>query len=313
MKTLILIEGMPGSGKSTYARFLSVQFERNGYRTVLFHETTADHPIISRSDIQDANDWMKEYIKKWRRFLSNQATEDSVFVMESVLFQNPMINLLNKDVDRDRIKIFITELALILREYETSLIYFGHEDSTNAINEMIESRGGPEFLAQKYEAFKKEKYYINRDHPGPEIHLEFLKEYADMAKELIHKIHLDVLSIDNSRREWKVYEEQILRRYRLAYIPDPFISENEMDECVGIFQNNELNFKIHIEKKERTLYIFGDRKLRCKGKDTFYLDDMSVEITFIKESGIYKKLIIGEKDIFANQNEEGTVFVKIQK
>jgi len=142
-------------------------------------------------------------------------------------------------------------IALFYFMKQQQIIRLFHEVTFKMLT--IESRGGPEFLAQKYEAFKKEKYYINRDHPGPETHLEFLKEYADIAKELIHKIRLDGLSIDNSRREWKVYEEQILRQYRLAYIPDPFVLEDEMDECVGIFQNNELNFKIHIEKKGQYL------------------------------------------------------------
>ncbi|PTX59985.1 thymidylate kinase [Melghirimyces profundicolus] len=45
-KKLILLEGIPGSGKSTFTRFIAVQLERNGYKTKLYHETTGDHPLF---------------------------------------------------------------------------------------------------------------------------------------------------------------------------------------------------------------------------------------------------------------------------
>ena len=45
-KELVLIEGIPGSGKSTCARFLANQFERNGYKCSLFLETTYEHKFL---------------------------------------------------------------------------------------------------------------------------------------------------------------------------------------------------------------------------------------------------------------------------
>jgi thymidylate kinase len=56
MKKIILLEGIPGSGKSTNARFLSIQLERNGHKSILFLETTADHPIFLKNEIIDPNE-----------------------------------------------------------------------------------------------------------------------------------------------------------------------------------------------------------------------------------------------------------------
>jgi hypothetical protein len=311
MKKIILLEGIPGSGKSTNARFLSIQLERNGHKSILFLETTADHPIFLKNEIIDPNEWMESYLANWNRFLNEKSHEGSVIVMESVLFQSPILNLLNKDIDRERIQFFIEELSLLLSNHEASLIFFYQEDSMSAINDMIESRGGSQFLTQKYEEFKDEKYYRNRDSQGPELHLAFLKEYADISKDVINKVKINVLAIENSRKEWTLYENQILGRYNLTRILDPYVYEDDLNKFTGIFRNNEMNFNVQIEVKDGHLYIFGNRRLKCRMKNTFYLDDMSVEVTFIEENGAFIELVIGEKDIFANRNEEGTAFVRI--
>jgi hypothetical protein len=311
MKKLILFEGIPGSGKSTNSRFLAIQLERNGHKTILYHETTADHPIFFRTVIADPDEWMKAYLNNWIRFLADDSDDSSIIVMESALFQIPILNLLNKDIERVRIKLFIEELSLLISKYEASLIFFYQEDFKSAINNMIDSRGGSQFLTQKYEEFKSEKYYINRDNKGLQLHLAFLMEYADISKDVINKLNLNLLAIENSKKEWKLFEDLILNRYNLIRIVDPYVPDNELNKLVGIFRNNEMNFNVHIEKKDGWLYIFGNRKLKCRRKSTFYLDDMSVEVIFIESNGVYKELIIGEKDIFANRNEGGTTFVRI--
>lgn len=42
---LILFEGIPGSGKSTTARFISIQLDKKGFRNTFIHELAKDHPI----------------------------------------------------------------------------------------------------------------------------------------------------------------------------------------------------------------------------------------------------------------------------
>ncbi|WP_088101988.1 hypothetical protein [Halalkalibacter urbisdiaboli] len=166
-KKLILLEGIPGSGKSTFARFISIQLQRNGYQSLLFHETTYDHPIILSDSIKDENMWIEAYLKRWHTFLNRQFDNNSVIVMESVLFQNPILNLLNKDVARERILSLIKELCLMTSQCSVSLIFFHQKDTITAIDNMIKSRGGSEFLNRKYEEFKNEKYYESKESRTP--------------------------------------------------------------------------------------------------------------------------------------------------
>jgi len=81
-KKIILIEGIPGSGKSTCARFLANQFERNGYKCSLFLETTYEHPIIQMESISDNNAFVDSYLNKWFNFIAT--SNDNIIVMESL-------------------------------------------------------------------------------------------------------------------------------------------------------------------------------------------------------------------------------------
>ncbi|WP_435530225.1 hypothetical protein [Paenibacillus vini] len=94
MKRVVLVEGIPGSGKSTFARFLANQFERNGHTCNLFFETTYNHPIIHSVSFDDYNMFIESYLDRWNKFLPNQSSGD-VVVMESALFQSPIVHLLH--------------------------------------------------------------------------------------------------------------------------------------------------------------------------------------------------------------------------
>lgn len=42
---LVLFEGIPGAGKSTTSRYMSLLLNRHGIKNTLIHELSSDHPI----------------------------------------------------------------------------------------------------------------------------------------------------------------------------------------------------------------------------------------------------------------------------
>lgn len=95
VKKLIFVEGIPGSGKSTFARFLANQFERNGYTCDLFFETTYNHPVILS---ESCDDYMKDnhlYIfgnKKLKAKSRNQFYLDDMSVTANFICDNNNVN-----------------------------------------------------------------------------------------------------------------------------------------------------------------------------------------------------------------------------
>ncbi|SMG19851.1 hypothetical protein [Paenibacillus aquistagni] len=311
MKKLIFVEGIPGSGKSTFARFLANQFERNGYTCDLFFETTYNHPVIFSESFDDYNRFIESYMERWKVFLVNQSESD-VVVMESAIFQSPIVHLLHKDVDRNIIQSVIVKVSRMLEQVnECKLIYFYQEDAAAAIQNMIEIRGREEFLLRKHNEHKHEKYFANRMEQGPESHVTFFLEYAAIANQFVKEVSIETVIIENSSRNYSLYEQQLLNEFVLTYFPDPHVEMSVLKGYTGIYHNQDLNFNLIVELKDNHLYIFGNKKLKAKSRNQFYLDDMSVTANFICDNNNVNRVVITEKDLYANRNDNGTAFVRI--
>ncbi|MFB9277605.1 hypothetical protein [Cohnella cellulosilytica] len=309
-KKIILVEGIPGSGKSTFARFLSNQFERNGFTCRLFLETTYDHPIIESTGYTDHSLFLEAYYERWAKFLNNFPDEEIV-LMESAFFQSPIVHLLHKDVDREIIKTLISKVGNRLNQEECRLIYFYQQDAPTAIHKMIEIRGGREYLVRKHNEYGNEPYFINRKEQGPESHIAFFLEYSRIAAEIIHEINVSAEIIENSSGDYGLYQKQILEKLNLKYFPDPDLGTSLLKKYSGQYYNQDMDLRISVELKDDSLWIFGNKRMNPKSTTQFYLDDISVLVSFISDKSKVTGLWITEKDLFANRKDEGTVFERI--
>lgn len=309
---LIIVEGIPGSGKSSAARFIALQSERNGLETMLYHESAFQHPIFVEHDVIDSSEWRTNYLSNWDHFFANQENNNSVTVIESILFQNPIMKLLHLDIDRGEILRFIDELYSRLISLNCTLIYLHQEDHAIGIHRMMMTRGGEAWLHNTYEKYKHEPYYLNRGQLGVSLHLDFLHEYAVLALTAYEKYGLNKLAIDNTSWDWPTYHKKILNFLNLTYVPDPILKLDELERYVGTYRNKEIGISVRIELKENELVIFGDHRLKPRDRDQFYLENISVSLEYNMDiNGKHTGLLITEKDIVGNRNDEGTKFERI--
>jgi len=309
-KNLLLIEGIPGSGKSTFARFLANQFERNGIPCGLYLESTYDHPIIEFTGHENNELFLEAYYDRWSKFLDHFPKEE-VVVMESAFLQSPMVHLLHKEAERELIKSLIHKVSDRLSKEHCNLIYFYQKDAPTAINKMIEQRGGREYLLRKHEEYKDEPYFRNRQEQGPESHISFFLEYAEIANEIVRELNIPVEIIENSSADYETYQKQALENFDLKYVPDPVLETSLLRKYSGLYHHQEMDLQISVEFMHDDLWIFGNKRLRPKGADQFYLDDICVTVRFITDQTNVTGLLITEKDWYANRNDEGTLFEKI--
>lgn len=254
---MIIVEGIPGSGKSTTARFIALQSERNGNTTELFHESAYQHPILIQETIHSPADWMKQYLLNWDRFLEEQRDKSATIVMESVLFQAPILHLLHMDMDKEAMIQFIESICERFKDLDFRLVYLYQNDPLVGIKRMLNTRGGIHWLNSKFEEFKHKPYYVNRGQTNPESHLDFLAEYAQIAGIANSRCNPMSLSIENMNWDWSSYYHNIVDHFGWSYVPDPIVPYPDLLKYVGVFHNKELNLHIHIELKDGQLLCFG--------------------------------------------------------
>lgn len=61
---LILLEGMPSTGKTTNSRFIQIQLERQGIDTEWVHEVTVPHPVLFFDEVGFTHDEYRDFIKE---------------------------------------------------------------------------------------------------------------------------------------------------------------------------------------------------------------------------------------------------------
>ena len=60
---LIMIEGLPSTGKTTNARFIHIQLERNGINAKWIHEVAMPHPVLFFDEVGFTHDEYREFLQ----------------------------------------------------------------------------------------------------------------------------------------------------------------------------------------------------------------------------------------------------------
>ncbi|WP_101399666.1 zeta toxin family protein [Bifidobacterium pseudolongum] len=139
---LIIVEGLPGSGKSTTAAMVAVELEARGRNVVCVDEGAVDHP----ADVGDYNfpDFASEratMLDKWRAFAAH-AEPDTTHVFNCVLLQNPMCETMMRfGMSEDESQQYINDIATIIAPLRPVVIYIDAPDAKTAVDGVLDERG----------------------------------------------------------------------------------------------------------------------------------------------------------------------------
>lgn len=143
MKTrLIIVEGLPASGKSTTAGLIARILNENGIHALCFDEGDPDHPTDPPEyDFEDFETERRKILESWRNFVK-QAPEDTVYVFNCVLLQNPITEAMFRfDRTKEEITDYIHEIAAIIRPLHPAVLYIDQPGIEYYIDQAIEERG----------------------------------------------------------------------------------------------------------------------------------------------------------------------------
>lgn len=192
MKTnLIIVEGLPGSGKSTTAAMIAEELRAHGERVVCVDEGEPNHPAdYAEYDFPDFETERRNILEKWREF-AGSANPNTVYVFNCVLLQNPMCETMMRfGMAESESRTYISEIVEIIRPLSPVVIYIDLPDVKGTVDGVLEERG--ECWLNAVIDYHTSQGYGKRNHlTGYEGYIKCLEERKARELNILQALDLD--------------------------------------------------------------------------------------------------------------------------
>lgn len=139
---LIIVEGLPGSGKSITAGKIAAVLAKQGIKAICVDEGVPNHPAdYDNYDFQNFRTEREQIINKWKEFVANR-DDDTVYVFNCIFLQNPMCETMMRfDMNTEDSCKYICEIAEIIKPLNPIVYYLEQANIKKAIEDVLEERG----------------------------------------------------------------------------------------------------------------------------------------------------------------------------
>lgn len=242
--SLIIVEGLPCSGKSTVSQYISQILSRTE-KVCFVDEGTGNHPadyefhalapagmmskesrivpLSGLSDdllerllpykIYDGLPWHIErpvMLARWQEF-ARESNLDTVYVFNCVLLQNPMCETMMRfGFDEKTSQNYIEEIVSIIRPMNPMVIYLKNDNIADAVCCAAPQRPG--WLEAVIDYHINGAYGKSIGAKGFDGYIACLKERQRRELEILKKLSAASLVLDNPQRDWQKTREN-LRAY----------------------------------------------------------------------------------------------------
>lgn len=253
---LILVEGLPGSGKSTTAHLLTRQLRRQGYDARWYYEQQTPHPLPYRA-ARGVSELVQASLHDWRRF-AEQAGEEEITVLESSFFQHALLALLAHEADARTLDAYLGARQELIERLEPKLIYLRREDVTGAVREVCRARGAG-WQEHFVRVATHNPYSRRHGLVGLAGATEFMRRYQELCRVVPGRLGLEHLTVelpvvlpvaDRERAQ-----AQMLNFLGVAHLQEPELSVAQARELCGTYCNEPLGLSLTVRFEAGQLLV----------------------------------------------------------
>ena len=220
---LVLLEGPPGSGKTTTAQKLANEILKIGEECQCFLEWSEDNPIAIGDDfnlgqvITTSITREEDVLRQWQQFVRANLPGKRITVMESRFWQTSMMLMYAAGHSMDRVIASNQRIIDTIQELKPVLIYFTVDDLRSFTEQVIRLKEN-EWRKAGFEgswadhilvAFESQPWFKEHGLTGLEGMVSFLEEWASITELLYNRLAFPKIRIRNPHKDWVLTMQQI--------------------------------------------------------------------------------------------------------
>jgi hypothetical protein len=300
---LIHVDGIPGSGKSTTAQWIALELRKRTMAADWFMDEHRGNPVTAWG-APDTDLFISRTLDNWQHFSRAAQSSNTVFVLEGSLFQHILLRLLLADIERPRIHACIHAVGDYIRPLNPAFIHLYQADVALSLRTISAERGA-EWAQYMLDGYNQSLYATARHISGFDALVAFYQEYTELLHLLHQELGFKTLMIENTGRDWPVYQAQILQFLSLATIMEEPPGSDYLARFEGRYRDlsgsHPRDPECTIELKSNQLVIYNFRyaqsRLIPKAPGEFYLETLGYEVSFeVDGQGQASKMKIGGKE-----------------
>lgn len=203
---LIMIDGMPGSGKTTTGQLIADRLAELGIPNRFYKEMAENHPLriygrqFTTFTIEEEAEWFSAKVRElFQRFVDERSNTHEVTIMEAYLFQNTIGFGFNLGMDHTKLSQLANEIITILTPLDPTLIYYYQTNVERNWRWICEIRG-PEFTQNRCGIYTDEDFVKAG---------EFWTANQNFVTPFVHEWSVPKLIIENNEYSWGQYKESV--------------------------------------------------------------------------------------------------------
>lgn len=215
---LWLIEGLPGTGKSTIAEHLCRQAKESGYDALWYREESADHPVHFRSltkQRSNGQSFIEACLQSWLSFTEKCQNDGAVHILEGSAFQSTVRFMMEERLVP--IEDYYQRFEEIVEPLNPRIVYFRTRNASLHSRYVSELRGS-DWSAKVSSYLERTPFSISAGLKGLSGMHGFWAAYAQVCDELAERTKMPIKFVEFVPGDWKRHMSEAAEFFGLGVL-----------------------------------------------------------------------------------------------